>query len=237
MNYLIRSAKNTSNNWIEACVEEHTNIQCITATLRGQDDVPTLVSELTEAAAQKQPYHLLLNIEPRHENQHDSIVYVLMQLFLQRELSGIELHPDTKVLVVCPCSSLNSTPLMDGNLVRASALLDLEQAPGEIDRMQDMLKEALDYQTLEDYHDTLLHDRRLGVVVIQMVDDDEMDADDEGLEGIYEVNTHEPMPDFMAYQMAYESFHNWIPVSSLESFEFEVFDLDSKNHWKVWGLK
>ena len=236
MNFLIRSAKDTSNHWLPECVHTHTGKESLTVKLQSTDDVRTLGQILAQTNRLKEPYNLVLLIDHLEDVEYPAVTNALTQLFTEQSLNGISLQADTHVLVTCPHSPFDGNPLMDADLVRASAFIDLDKAPGEIDTMQKMLTEALEYESLDDYHDTLLEERRLGVIVIQMASDEDIDADDEGLEGVYEIRINEFAPDFLAYELALESFHTNIAVSTLDNFEFHVFDLDTKKPLESFGF-
>jgi hypothetical protein len=227
MNFLIRSAKDTSNTWIPQCVQSTLGKESIAVNLSNDNDIQTLVQILGQANSLKEPYDLILFTDEMDQVDYPSVTHALTQLFTQHSLKGIELHEDARVLVTCS-NGYEATPLMDADLIRNAVFLDLDAAPGELDSMSDLLIEALNYESLEDYQGNFLQERRLGIVAVQMAADDQIDGDDEELEGIYEVMIDEPVPEFLAYELALEAFHSNQAVSVLDDFQFHVIDLDSR---------
>jgi hypothetical protein len=227
MNYLIRSAKDTSNSWITDCIQRNLGKETIALNLSNDNDIHTLRQILSQANRLKEPYDLILFTDEMDHVEYPAVTHALTQIFNQHRLEGVELHEETQVFVTCS-NGYEATPMMDADLVRLAVLIDLDAAPGELDSMKDMLNEALGYESLADYQSNFLESRRLGVVAVQMASDDQIDGDDEGLEGIYEVTIDEPVPEFLAYELALEAFHCNQGVACLDDFQFHVVDLDSR---------
>lgn len=227
MNYLIRSAKETSNSWIPDCIQNKLGKETIALNLSDDNDIQTLGQILSQANSLKEPYDLILFTDEMDQVQYPAVTHALNQIFTHHTLNDVELHEDARVFVTCS-NGYEATPLMDADLVRQAVFVDLDEAPGELDSMKEMLEEALDYESFDDYQSNFLEERRLGIVAVQMASDDQIDSDDEGLEGIYEVTIDEPVPEFLAYELALESFQCNQGVACLDDFQFYVVDLDSR---------
>jgi hypothetical protein len=224
MNYLIKSVQGQPIQMaINSCIAARERLS-LTLHINGSEDTDEYRLIIQQALSTGDPFDLILCAENNDEASSHSteMAHYLGYSMERRYAFGSNIPEDCNIILIAN-ADLHRDIINDGTVRTKSFLIDLTEEPADMDHLITLIDAGLNNSYLN-----YPSNRKLIVCAYQLCDDDDLCEEDQSVHGIYQCPIEEPMAQEVACEMALESFHTCIPISSLEDFDIRVFDLHSK---------